>query len=135
MLQVQDAMYPVNTPLTPNMFMVQAISHMLEAGYTGLPVVDNKRRVIGFLSEHDCLPYLIKDSYHSDTHILVSDLMSKTVLTLRPSMGLVDLAQQMELNTPKVYAVARDGKLVGIITRSMVMEELNTSLYNPRVVA
>lgn len=135
MLQVEDAMYPVNTPLTADMPMVQAVAHMLDAGYTGLPVVNEKTQIIGFLSEHDCLPHLIKDSYHCDTHILVSELMRTDPLTVKPGLGLVDLAQQMELNKPKVYAVEESGKLVGIITRSMVMQELNKALQACKVVA
>lgn len=135
MLQVQDAMYPVNKPLKENMPMVDAVGLIIDSGYIGLPVVDKDMHVVGFLSEHDCLPHLITDSYHCDSHIQVSDIMRDDPLTVSLGKSVVDLAQQMGLNKPKVYAVVDDGKLVGIITRSMVMRELNDSLRHCKVVA
>lgn len=135
MSQVRDVMYPVHKPLTANMPLVQAITLILESGYTGLPVVDERLRVIGFMSEHDCLPYLVRDSYHCDSHEEVGDIMHKAPLTVAPGMAIVDLAQQMGLNKPKVYAVVEAEKLVGLVSRGMVMKELNESLKNCKVVA
>lgn len=135
MLQIKDAMYPVNKPLLKGMFLVDAVTTILESGFIGLPVVDDEMHVVGFLSEHDCLPYLITDSYHCDSHIQVSDIMHQEPLTVSPGKSVVDLAQQMGVNRPKVYAVVEEGKLVGIITRSMVMRELNESLKHCKVVA
>jgi CBS domain-containing protein len=135
MLQVQDVMYPVNAPLTVSMPLVQAVGLILESGYTGLPVVDERHHVVGFLSEHDCLPHLITDSYHCDSHLCVSEIMRTDPLTVRAGQSLIDLAQQMGLNKPKVYAVVEADRLVGIITRSMVMKELNEALRHCKVVA
>lgn len=135
MLQVQDAMYPVNTPLTANMSLVQAVGLILESGYIGLPVVDERQHVVGFLSEHDCLPHLITDSYHCDSHLSVAEIMRTAPLTVSAGQSVIDLAQQMGLNKPKVYAVVEAGRLVGIITRSMVMKELNDALRQCKVVA
>lgn len=135
MLQVREAMYPVNMPLRGDMSMVEAVTHILDSGYLGLPVVDAQQNVVGFLSEFDCLPYLITDSYHCDSHETVADIMRGDPLTVSPSMSIVDLAQQMGLDKPKVYAVVEGQKLVGIITRSMLMKELNDALKHCKVVA
>lgn len=135
MLQVKDAMYPVNTPLTQSMSLVDAVTNILDSGYLGLPVISDDKRVIGFLSEFDCLPYLLTDSYHCDSHVSVGDIMRNDPLTVASGMSVVDLAQQMGLDKPKVYAVVEADKLVGIITRSMLMKELNESLKHCKVVA
>jgi len=135
MLQVKDAMYPVNTPLTQSMSLVDAVTNILDSGYLGLPVIGDDKRVIGFLSEFDCLPYLLTDSYHCDSHVSVGDIMRNDPLTVASGMSVVDLAQQMGLDKPKVYAVVEADKLVGIITRSMLMKELNESLKHCKVVA
>ncbi len=135
MLQVKDAMYPVNTPLIQSMSLVDAVTNILDSGYLGLPVVSDDKRVIGFLSEFDCLPYLLTDSYHCDSHVSVGDIMRNDPLTVASGMSVVDLAQQMGLDKPKVYAVVEADKLVGIITRSMLMKELNESLKRCKVVA
>jgi len=135
MIKVQDVMFPVNTPLTVAMPLVDAVSHIIDSGYIGLPVIDEHHHVIGFLSEHDCLPHLVTDSYHCDSHIQVSDIMRDEPLTVSLGKSIVDLAQQMQLNKPKVYAVVDGGKLVGIISRSMVMKALNNALKHCRAVA
>ncbi|MFW1678090.1 CBS domain-containing protein [Pontibacter sp. JAM-7] len=135
MLQVKDAMYPVNQPLAPNMGLVEAVDRILDAGVIGLPVVDHDHQVVGFLSEHDCLPFLVTGSYHCDSRIQVSDIMYNRPLTVSPNKSIVDLAQEMGLNRPKVYAVVEESRLVGLITRSMVMRELNSSLKHCKVVA
>lgn len=135
MLQVKDAMYPVNAPLTADMPLVSAVTTILDSGYIGLPVVDSEHRVIGFLSEFDCLPHLLTDSYHCDSHMVVGDIMRGDPLTVQPNMSVVDLALQMGLDKPKVYAVVEGERLQGIITRSMLMKELNESLKNCKVVA
>lgn len=135
MLQVKDAMFPVNTPLAADMPLVSAVTTILDSGYIGLPVVDAEHRVIGFLSEFDCLPHLLTGSYHCDSHIVVSDIMRGDPLTVQLGMSIVDLASQMGLDKPKVYAVVENQKLQGIVTRSMLMKELNESLKNCKVVA
>lgn len=135
MLQVKDAMFPVKKPLLTGMPLVEAVTHILDSGHLGLPVVDSDLKVIGFLSEFDCLPYLVSDSYHCDSHETVGDIMRTDPLTVAPNLSVVDLAQQMGLDKPKVYAVTEHNKLLGIVTRSMLMRELNEALKHCRVVA
>lgn len=135
MLQVQQVMYPVNIPLRGEMPLVEAIGHILDSGYLGLPVVDAQLNVIGFLSEFDCLPYLISDTYHCESHEIVSDIMRKDPLVVSLGTSIIDLAQKMGLEKPKVYAVVEGKRLAGIVTRSMLMRELNDSLKHCKVVA
>jgi len=135
MLQVKDAMFPVKKPLLTEMPLVEAVTHILDSGHLGLPVVDADLKVIGFLSEFDCLPYLVSDSYHCDSHETVGDIMRTDPLTVAPNLSVVDLAQQMGLDKPKVYAVTEHNKLLGIVSRSMLMRELNEALKHCRVVA
>ncbi len=135
MLQVKDAMYPVSHPLQPEMMLVEAVDHILNAGVIGLPVVNQAHEVVGFLSEHDCLPFLVTGSYHCDSRIQVKDIMHTEPVSVSPNKSIVDLAQEMGLNRPKVYAVVEDDRMIGLITRSMVMRELNQSLKHCKVVA
>ncbi|WP_420554613.1 CBS domain-containing protein [Neptuniibacter marinus] len=135
MLQVKDAMYPVSCPLRTDMSLVYAVETILESGYLGLPVVDTDSIVVGFLSEFDCLPHLLRDSYHCDSHVTVETLMQKNPLVVSPTMSIVDLAQQMALDKPKVYAVVEQGKLLGVITRSMLMKTLSEALKQCNAVA
>ncbi|WP_067983751.1 CBS domain-containing protein [Neptuniibacter pectenicola] len=135
MLQIKDAMCPVIHPLRTDMPLVDAVTTLLKSGYLGLPVVDKNLKIVGFLSEFDCLPHLLADSYHCDSHVTVETLMRRDPLVVKPNMSVVDLAQQMALDKPKVYAVEDQGKLVGVITRSMLMRTLNEALKQCNAVA
>ncbi|WP_027857469.1 CBS domain-containing protein [Marinobacterium jannaschii] len=135
MYLVNEMIHPVITPLRPEMNLSQAVDLILDADMTGLPVVDDHLHVVGFLSEHDCIPFLIKGSYHCDSRALVADMMHKQPLTVSPGDSIIDLAQMMMGAKPKVYPVIREGVLLGVITRGHIMRELNHALKTCKTVA
>ncbi len=135
MYLVEEMIQPVPQPLRPGMALAQAVDLILDADYTGLPVVDAEMRVVGFLSEHDCIPFLLKGSYHSDSRALVADMMHAEPLTVEPGQSIIDLAQLMQGAKPKVYPVVAKGRLLGVITRGRVMRELNRALKSRKTVA
>lgn len=135
MILISEVMYPVNKPLKADMALPEAVQIILDSGYMGLPVLGEKDTVVGFLSEHDCIPFLLTGSYHSDNRSLVRDIMYPEPLCVSKHGNIVDLAELMSGKKPKVYPVLDDGKLVGIITRSHVMRELNNVFSEHRTVA
>jgi predicted transcriptional regulator len=46
------------------------------------------------------------------------------VITVDADMSIAELAEQLTTPKPKVYPVVEEGKLVGIISRSDVLQEL-----------
>ncbi len=133
MVLVSDIMSESIIPLTAGMSLAQAVDHLLAAKMIGLPVVENDKRVIGFLSEQDCIPYLLDGSYHCDSHVLVKDMMHVEPLCVSPDDSILELGQMMVGHKPKVYPVVEAGRLVGVINRSEVMASLNQQLKNCRV--
>jgi len=133
MILIRDIMSEHLTPLHPEMSLAQAVDHLMQAHIIGLPVVDDNKKLVGFLSEHDCIPFLLDDSYHCDSHVLVQDMMHREPLTVRPTNTILELAQMMATNKPKIYPVIEENKLVGVINRSDVMASLNQQLKHCRV--
>ncbi|MBQ0756505.1 MAG: CBS domain-containing protein [Amphritea sp.] len=133
MILIKDIMSGNLTPLTEEMSLPQAVDHLMTSNMLGLPVVDNNKRLTGFLSEHDCIPYLLGDSYHCDSHVLVKDMMQRDPLTVKPSNTVLELAQIMATNKPKIYPVVENGILVGLVKRGQVMAALNQQLKQCRV--
>lgn len=131
--QIRDLMLPVAHPLTGTMPLSRAVDLILASGQLGLPVVDDHHTVVGFLSEHDCLRYLVSSSYYCDSRIQVQDIMQTEPLCVAPGDSVIDLAQQMSKTKPKNYPVVDRGKLVGLITRRQVMIELNRMLRECKV--
>ena len=133
MVLIRDIMSEHLTPLHESMSLAQAVDHLMANHMLGLPVVDERKQLSGFLSEHDCIPFLLDDSYHCDSHVLVRDMMHKDPLTVKPTNPILELAQMMATNKPKIYPVVDRGILVGVIQRSQVMGALNQQLKHCRV--
>ncbi|WP_165310659.1 CBS domain-containing protein [Vibrio ziniensis] len=129
-LKVKDYMTVKAVTFTPDMSLSAALDKVMRSDHLGGPVIDDKERVIGFLSEQDLLDKLVKVSYFcQDTHI-VSDCMHQEVLSVSPEMSVIELADLMKVGKPKVYPVVDNGKLVGIITRRDVLRAIGKNLAN-----
>ncbi len=127
-LKVEHFMHPQAVTFTKDMSLSVALDKVIKSGRMGGPVIDENKQVIGFLSEQDLLEKLVKVSYYcQDTHI-VADCMYREVLSVSPNMSIIELAEMMKSNKPKVYPVIDDDKLVGIISRADVLKALAQSL-------
>ncbi|MCA1768633.1 MAG: CBS domain-containing protein [Halomonas sp.] len=90
----------------------------------GVPVVDERDHLIGFISEQDVLGKVLESTYLNEEPPLVRELMRNEVLTVTPNKSLTDLAQEMLSNKPKVYPVVEQERLVGIVTRRDVLNAI-----------
>ena len=90
----------------------------------GAPVVDANDRLIGFISEQDVLGQLLDSTYHCGEPSLVGELMREVVLTVTPDKSIVDLAESMRGERPKVYPVVDEGHVVGLVTRREILAAL-----------
>lgn len=108
--------------------LTDAVDMLLKLKTTGLPVIDANDRVVGFLSEQDCLRSLIVSSYHCEGSPAVEDVMHAEVLSVHPDQALVDVAELMVKHKPKIYPVVdQDNRLVGVLTRGQVLGVLKNS--------
>ncbi|TCS41366.1 CBS domain-containing protein [Reinekea marinisedimentorum] len=123
-LTVADCMVPPRLTVKPNMSIKEAVEKMIHHHLIGAPVVDDNMKVVGFLSEQDCLAHMISDSYYHEQNTLVNEVMQNDVLFASPDMAVFDLAQLMCENKPKKFPVCENGKLIGIITRTHILKAL-----------
>ncbi|MBY5991127.1 CBS domain-containing protein [Ferrimonas balearica] len=118
--------HPVKlTPATP---LSSAVELLLEKGQLGAPVVDEENRLLGFISEQECLAKLLENSYHCDLTAKVSDVMRTDVLSVGPEDSVLSLAELMLGQKPKVYPVVEAERVIGIIDRSRVLKAIGTHL-------
>ncbi|WP_144821090.1 CBS domain-containing protein [Marinobacter piscensis] len=123
-LRVSDIMSNHIAPLRCGTPLTEVVRTLLENHITGLPVVDDKRHVVGFVSEQDCIHALLVSNYHCEGDPVVDDVMFHEPLPVDPDMAIVDLAQKLGSGKPKVYPVVENEKLIGIVTRTAVLAEL-----------
>lgn len=128
-LKVSDHMNHRPVTFTSNMPVAEAVERLLEGKQTGGPVIDTHNKVIGFLSEQDCLVQMIESSYYREQVALVKDIMRTEVLAIKPYTSVIELAQQMTTAKPKVYPVVDDdGYLLGTINRSNLLHAIDLQL-------
>jgi CBS domain-containing protein len=129
-LKVSDHMNMRPVTFTSKMTVAEAVERLLQTKQTGGPVIDTNKKVIGFLSEQDCLKQMIESSYYREQVAQVQDVMQKEVLHIKPYMSVIELAQKMMVDKPKVYPVVDDdGYLLGTINRSLLLQAIDLQLH------
>lgn len=131
LLKVADYMHRHPVTFTVDMPVELAVDRLIKGRQTGGPVVDNDNKIIGFISEQDCLARMLMSTYHDQQSARVAEVMNIGVLTVKPYDGIIDLAQMMLKTKPKLYPVVDDdGYLMGIITRSDVLAAIDKELHS-----
>lgn len=107
--------------------VVEAVERLLQSNRTGAPVVDDEKQVIGFISEQDCITAMLSSSYHSgEPSVIVAEIMKAEVLTRKPYDSVLQVAEDMTNNKPKVYPVVDDDNiLLGTINRTDIIRALD----------
>jgi CBS-domain-containing membrane protein len=128
--------------VAPDASIVEAANLMLRHHVSGLPVVDGTGAVVGIVSEGDflrrfeigtprkrgrLLSFLLgygeaAVDYVREHGRMVSEIMTPSPVTVSENTSLPDLVSMMEKNRIKRVPVVRDGKLVGIVTRSNLLQ-------------
>ena len=131
LLKVADYMHRHPVTFTVDMPVELAVDRLIKGRQTGGPVVDSNNKIIGFVSEQDCLARMQMSTYHDQQSARVADVMSVEVLIVKAYYGIIDLAQMMLKTKPKVYPVVDDdGYLLGIITRTDVLGAIDKELHS-----
>ncbi|OAN13683.1 hypothetical protein A3K86_13995 [Photobacterium jeanii] len=127
-LKVKDYMNMRPVTFDPSQSLSAALDKLLTAKQIGGPVIDANRQVVGFLSEQDMIQKLIKVGYHcQDTHT-VGECMRDEVLTVSPESSIIELAETMSGQKPKIYPVVENDQLVGVITRRDVLTAISNQI-------
>lgn len=106
-----------------------ALYRLLDEGVTGAPVIDDKGRVVGMLSEYECLRLLAEGSGGDRPRGQVRDFMVTTFTAVPPSMDVYYVAG-MFLNEPtrRRFVVTDGQRLVGVVTRKDILRAVRAGL-------
>jgi len=118
---------------------------MVSAGVSGLPVVSADGKLVGIVSEGDLIrrtetetaprrswwlrlfgsPNMTVEDYIRSHGMKAADLMSRKVISVAPDDTLETVANLLEGHHIKRVPVIEDGKLVGIVSRSNLVQALS----------
>ncbi len=146
-LKVRDLMTTQVVTLKPDDTVKKAVIKFALDNVSGAPVVDNRNHLLGILSENDVLnlimdyqtknPEDIMLNYTLDSgqeesaklksisdeisNILVSEIMTRTVLSTTPDTTIMEVLRAMIEMKVNRLPVIEKGVLVGIITRGDII--------------
>jgi CBS domain-containing protein len=106
--------------LRPAMRAVEAAGILLEHNISGAPVIDEQGKLLGLLSEYDCLRAIAAGEYDFDRHdtvVTVEELMTTAVQTIPPEMDLFAIAHEFVNLRVRRFPVVEAGHLVGQVSR------------------
>jgi CBS domain-containing protein len=123
-LLVKDYMIGDHLAFRAEMDLLRAVHTLLEHGLSGAPVVDENNRLIGFLSEKDCLKAALDASYFRREAGTVQEFMSKDVSSISGEASLIDAIELFLSKHYRCLPVVEGAKLVGQISRRDILKGL-----------
>lgn len=126
---VRDYMDTETHVLSADDDILVAVRHLIDEGVTDAPVLDGRGRLVGMLSEYDCLQLLAKGRGGEHPRGLVRQYMSENVTTVPPTMDLYFAAGMLLAEpTQRRFIVMEGGQLVGVLTRKDVLRAVRAGL-------
>ena len=121
---VKDHMATKVVTLHPEMEILRAAHVLISCDISGAPVLDQHGRLIGVLTERDCMRVALHAGYHGEPGGLVRDYMTPDPVAVSPDDTILELAERFINARFRRYPVLDGGRLVGVISRRDVMRAM-----------
>jgi CBS domain-containing protein len=96
------------------------IATMMVEGFGSMPVVDDRQRLIGVVSEYDLLASLKRGHKWSD--VKAGDIMAPNPYSIRPETNVATLVEVLlKSDLIRAPVVDKDNMLVGIVARRDIL--------------
>jgi len=146
-MKAVDVMSSRVISVAPTALVRTAIRIMLQNRISGLPVIDDAGRLVGIVSEGDFLrrtetgtehrrpdwlefllgPGRLADEYVHTHGRQVADVMTTEVVTVGSDAPLTDIVDLMERKRIKRLPVVEKGRVIGMVTRSNLLQGMAAS--------
>ena len=111
--------YMVRDPVTvsPEMSVHAARRVLVEHGFSGAPVVDERGELVGILTERDVIGAIFRSSYFQDPGSSVAECMTGEVETLEAETEITEAARLFLQSPYRRFPVLEENRMVGLISR------------------
>ena len=129
-LRVRDFMSTDVVTVAPDMEITQLVHMLVERDIPSVLVVDRGRRLVGVVTERDCIDVALQAGYFDEPGGTAAEFMTQNVETLSPDDSLMDVAERMTKAPYRRFPVVDDGgRLVGLLTRRDVLRALGLGTW------
>ena len=99
------------------------IKKLNEHQISGGPVMNDRKELVGMISEQDCLRVIMDSVYHNQpiSKHLVKDYMQKNLITVSVDADVVDVATMFIKHRFRRFPVVKDGVLKGQVSKRDIL--------------
>lgn len=118
MVQLKDLI-----TFSPDQTIQEVIDTIIDRKISGAPVLDANRKLVGIISERDCLRIIVDQAYHNlpMESRKVSDYMTRDVKTLPSSSDIVAAADEFLKSPVRRLPIVENGILLGQVSRRDIL--------------
>jgi CBS domain-containing protein len=108
---------------SPDQSIYEVIDTIIDRKISGAPVLDENRKLVGMISEKDCLRIIVDQAYHNLPlpSRKVSDYMTRSVKTLSPDSDIVTAANEFLSSPVRRMPIVENGVLLGQVSRRDIL--------------
>ncbi len=123
-ISVRDFMAKKLITFKPDTPIYVAIDTLVKNEISGASVVDDKGRLVGIVSEKDCLRILASGVFHNEPSGTVSNYMTEAVVTVQADTDIFTAADLFLKNIYRRMPVVEDRKVIGQLSRRDVLRAI-----------
>lgn len=136
-MKVKDYMSTNLITFSPNQKVHSVVEAIIKNKISGGPVVNDKKELVGIISEGDCLKQLSESRYYNMPleEDIVENRMVKNVETIDGNMDIFDAANKFLNSKIRRFPIVEGGKLVGQISQKDILKaalQLKSENWNSR---
>lgn len=123
-LKVRDYMTTSLITFQPHQPIQEVVQAIIKYKISGGPVVNERKELIGIISEGDCLKQLSESRYYNMPleHDNVEKRMVRDVETIDGNMDIFDAANKFLNSKRRRFPIVERGKLVGQISQKDILK-------------
>ena len=129
--RVRDFMKTNPLSISPETEIMRAVHLLVAEDISGLPVTDAQGKLVGILTERDCIAVALQAGYFDELGGCVEQYMTTPVETVEPDSSLMDLAELFARSPFRRCPVVEEGRLVGLICRRDILRALTSGAWFP----
>lgn len=122
---VSDYMTTKLVTFTPDQAIHEVIATLTKHKISGGPVVNEKKELIGIISETDCIKHIAESKYYNmpmDRNHTVEKNMATEVETIDKNTNIFDAAERFINSKRRRFPIVENGKLIGQISQKDILK-------------
>ncbi|MFT6028334.1 MAG: putative transcriptional regulator [Oleiphilaceae bacterium] len=94
-IHIRDFMHTVNHIFHVERSVKEVVKTLSKNKIVGGSVIDANKKLVGFITEQDCIKQMLNNTYYGNSHNVAGDIMRKNPLSVSPDYDVLHLAEDM----------------------------------------